>query len=126
MNSVAGVILSRRSSQHVERGFGHVCVRVFVRFVRSIKDAFHRRDIDDVFVRCRDFLHQRFQASVQNERGDRVDELHLKQLDGRNIGEAQPPAVDLAKVDLLKIAVELPGRKELFPALRVSRREGDL
>ena len=52
--------------------------------------------------------HQRLQPRVEHERGDGVDELGLEELDGRHLGEQEPPRVAVAQVDLLQVLVEPP------------------
>ena len=52
--------------------------------------------------------HQRLQPGVEHERRHGVDELRLEQLDGRHLGEQEPPRVPVAEVDLLQVLVELP------------------
>ena len=37
---------------------------------------------------------------------DGVDELHFEQLDGRHLGQQQPPGVAPAQIDLLQILIE--------------------
>ena len=51
--------------------------------------------------------HQRLQPRVEHERRHGVDELRLEQLDGRDLGEQEPPRVPVAEVDLLQVLVEV-------------------
>lgn len=126
VDAVASVILGGRSRQHVEGGFGHVGVRVFVRLEGSVKNPLHRGHVDDVLVAGFDSLHQRFESGIENERSDRVDELNFEQFHRRDIRQAQPPTVDCPEVNLLQIAVEFPGRKEFLSVLRVSGSQWNL
>ena len=66
--------------------------------------------------------HQRFQPRVEDERRDRVDELHLEHLDGRDLIEQQPPGVAAAQIDLLQILIEPACREQRRPATRALRR----
>ena len=102
-----GVVVGRRGARHhVQRGLGHVRVRVRVVLKLPVELPLHRRDVDDVLVALRRAQHQRLEARVEHERRDGVDELHLEQLDRRHLGEQQPPRVALAQVDLLQVLVE--------------------
>ena len=52
--------------------------------------------------------HERFQTRVEDERRDRVDQLHFQQLHRRNFRQKQPPRIASAKIDLLQILIEPP------------------
>ena len=110
VDAVACVVGRGGARHHVQRGLRHVRVRVPGRLEPPVELPLDRRHVDDVLVALGRAQHQRLQARVQHERRDRVDELHLEQLDRRDLGEQQAPRVALAQVDLLQILVE--------PALR--------
>jgi hypothetical protein len=65
--------------------------------------------------------HQRLQAGVEHEGRDRVDQLHLEQLD-RATSAGQAPAVAPAQVDLLQVLVELAFGKDALRAQQVLGR----
>ena len=72
----------------------------------AVELPFHRRHVDDVLVALRRAQHQRLEARVDDERRDRVHELHLEQLHRRHLGHQQPPGVAAAQIDLLQILIE--------------------
>ena len=97
-----GVVVGRRGARHhVQRGLGHVRVRVPRGLEVPVELALDGRDVDDVLVAARRAEHERLQAGVEDERRDRVHELRLEQLDRRDLVEEEPPRVALAEVDLL-------------------------
>ena len=63
--------------------------------------------------------HQRLEPRVEQERRDRVDQLHLEHLDRRHVGEQHPPRVPVAQIDLLQILIELAGGEELGARLQL-------
>jgi len=73
---------------------GHVRVRVLVGLEASIKLPLHRGHVDDVLVEGALPQHEGLQAAVQDERGDRVDELNFQKLHRSHFLERQAPAVD--------------------------------
>jgi hypothetical protein len=79
-----------------------------------------------VFVEGALPAHQRTELCVQYEGCDRVNELHLQELDGFYLVERQAPAVHAASIDLLQVRVEPPRGKELFARLEVLGHERDL
>ena len=89
-----GVVVGRRGARHhVQRGLGHVRVRVPGRLEAAVELALHRRHVDDVLVALGRAQHQRLEPGVEHERRDGVDELRLEQLDRRHLGQHQPPRV---------------------------------
>jgi hypothetical protein len=62
--------------------------------------------LTDVLVALGVRQEQRLQARVQDERRDRVHELHLEELDRGHVGEQHAPRVAVAEVDLLQVLVE--------------------
>ena len=78
----------------------------------AVELPFDGRDVDDVLVALGCRQHQRLEPRVEQERGDRVDELRLEQLDRRDLREQEPPRVPLAQIDLLEIGVERAGGEE--------------
>ena len=113
VDAVGLVVGGRRARHHVERRLRHVRVRMPRRLEVAVELPLHRRHVDDVLVALRRAQHQRLEARVEDERRDRVDQLHLEQLDRRHLGQQQPPRVALAQIDLLQILIEPPFGKEL-------------
>ena len=60
-----------------------------------------RAHVHDVLVAPDRCDQQRLEPSVQDVRRDRVHEVHLERLGRLDLVQPKPPAVDLAKVDLL-------------------------
>ena len=123
-----GVVVGRRGAgHHVERGLGHVGVRVLSGLEAPVELALDRRHVDDVLVALGRSRHERLEPRVEHERGDRVDQLGLEQLDRRHLREGQPPRVPPAQVHLLQILVEHAARGTGGPRLprrRPARRPG--
>ena len=57
--------------------------------------------------------HQRLEPRVQHERRDRVDELHLEQLDGADLGERRRQLLRSRRSTCCRSCVELAAGKEL-------------
>ena len=122
-----GVVVGRRGPRHhVEGGLGHVGVRVPGGLEAPVELALHRRHVDDVLVALGRAQHQRLEPGVEDERGDGVDELGLEQLDGRHLGERQPPGVPAAQVDLLQVLVEPAAGEEVAAVLLLLGQQPDL
>ena len=126
VDPVLRVVRGRGAGHHVERGFRHVRMGVLVGLEPSIKLPLHRRHVDDVLVEGALPQHERLQSAVQDEGGDCVHELNLEELDRPHFVQRQTPAVDPSQVDLLLIGVEPTVRVEMWPELRVLRRQEDL
>ena len=116
VDAVVVVVGRGGARHHVERRLGHVRVRMARGLARPVELPFDSRDIDDVLVASGRPQHQRLQPRIDDERRDGVDELHLQQLDGRHVGEEQPPRVPSAQVDLLQILIEPPFGKQIAAA----------
>ena len=112
---------ARRARHHVERGLGHVGVRVLRGLEPPVELPLDRRHVDDVLVALGRAQHQRLEPRVEHERRDRVHQLGLEQLDRRHLGEHEPPRVPVAQVDLLQVLVE-PTRGEQVAAAATPRR----
>ena len=59
--------------------------------------------------------HQRLEPRVDDERRDRIDQLHFQQFHRRNFGQQQAPGIAAAQIHLLQILIEVAGRKQLLP-----------
>ena len=72
--------------------------------------------------------HQGLEPGREDEGGDRVDELHLEQLDRGHLGEREAPAIVGAQVDLLLVGVERAAWEEVDAAGegQILRGEGGL
>ena len=68
VNPILHVINSRGSCEHVQRGLGHVGMRMRVPFEGSVKHSLHGRYVHDVFVSMRTAKHEWFQSGIQNKR----------------------------------------------------------
>ena len=122
-----GLVVGRRGpGHHVERGLGHVRVRVPGRLEPAVELALDGGHVDDVLVALGRPQHQRLQAGVQHERRNGVDELHLQQLHRRHLGQQQAPRVPLAEIDLLQILVEASLREEVILRIEVLGQERHL
>ncbi len=96
VDAVAMVIGGRGARHHVERGLGHIGVRVPGGLEVAIELALHRRHVDDVPVAaCVGTFgiaqHQRLEPRVDQERRDRVDQLNFEQLHRRHLVHQQAP-----------------------------------
>ena len=118
VNAVHLVIRRRGARHHVQSRLRHVRVRMPRGLVLAVKLPFHRRDVHDVLVALGRAQHERFQPRVQNERRNRVHQLHFQQFHGRHFRHGQPPRIALAQIHLLQILVKLALREE-----RLLRRE---
>ena len=120
------VVGRRRARHHVERRLRHVRVRMPGRLEIPVELPFHRRDVDDVLVALRRAEHERLQTCVEDERGDRVDEMHFEQFHRRDLVQQQTPGVAAAQIDLLQVLIELTAREEIHLAGRVLRQQRHL
>ncbi len=121
------LVVSRGGARHhVERGLGHVRVRMPRGLEALVELPFHRRDVDDVLVAIRRAQHERLQARVQHERRDRVHELDLEQLHRGHLGEEQAPRVPAAQIDLLQVLVEASQREQIALRPQFLRQQRDL
>ena len=116
VDAVGVIIGGRGARHHVERGLGHVGVRMARGLEVAVELPFHRRHVDDVLVALRRAQHQRLQPRVDDERRDRVDQLHFQQLDRRHLGQQQPPGIAAAQIDLLQILIEPAFGKQIASA----------
>ena len=126
VDAVVVIVGGRRARHHVQRRLRHVRVRMPRRLEFPVELPFHRRHVDDVLVALRCSQHERLQARVENERRNRVDEVHFQQFDGRHFRQQQPPRVAFAQVDLLQIRIELPFRKQVLLSRQLLGQQPDL
>ena len=70
--------------------------------------------------------HEGFEAGVEDEGGDGVDELDFEEFDGGDFVEEEAPGVSAAEVDLLEVLVEATFGEEVFLAEEFFGEEGDL
>ena len=87
--------------------------------VVAIELALHRTHIDDVLVASGSAQHQRLQPRIENVGRDGIDELHLEQLRRLDLVQPQPPAVDLAQIDLLPILIVTAAGEQRLAAAKV-------
>ena len=80
---------------------------------------FHRRHVDDVLVAPGSAEHQRLEPRVDDERCDRVDQLHFQELHRRHFVQQQAPRVAAAQIDLLQVPIELSAREQIHVSRRV-------
>ena len=103
--------------EHVERGLGHVGVRVAGALVAAGELALHRRHVDDVGAARRRRGQRGAQPADQDERRGLVAELDLEQLDRVDLVDDLAPAV-------VRRAGRAPGRRRRSPC-RWRSRSGD-
>ena len=85
------VVGRRRARHHVERGLGHVGVRMPSRLGFAVELAFDGRDIDNMFVAFTGAEHQWFEPRVEDEGRRGINQMDFQQLDGGDFGEGKPP-----------------------------------
>ena len=86
-------LLRAGAGEHVQRGLGHVRVRVARALVAAAELALHRRDVDDVGAARGRRRHRGAQPADQDERRGLVAELDLEQLDRVDLVDDLAPAV---------------------------------
>ena len=91
VDAVELVVGGRRARHHVERRLGHVGVRVTRCLELAVELAFHRRHVHNVLVAIRRAQHERLEPRIQQERRNRVHQLHLQQLHARHFMHEQAP-----------------------------------
>ena len=126
VNSVLAVVRRRGARHHVERGLGHVRVRMARRLVVAVELSFHGRHVHDVLVTIRRAPHERLETRVDQERCNRVHQLHFQKLHTRHFIEQQAPRIPLAQIDLLQVLIELARREKLMRHQHVVKHEGHL
>ena len=85
-----------RPRQHVQRGFGHVCVRVFAALAHPAKLTFHGRNIHNKLPRAGRALQERGQPGYEEEWGDRVDGEGLEKFGEGNLLQTERPRVGMS------------------------------
>ena len=106
VDAVLLVVGGGGAGHHVERGLGHVGVRVAGRLEVAVELALHRGHVDDVLGPAGRAQHERLEPGIEDERRHRVHQVHLEQLDRGHVGHQHPPRVPLAQVQLLAVLVE--------------------
>ena len=123
VDAVGVVLRGAGARHHVERGLRHVRVRVLRRLEPPVELPFDGRHVHHVLVALGRPEHERLESCVQHERRDRVDQLGLEELDGRYLGEHQPPRVPVAQVDLLQVLVETALGEQVVLRMRLARQQ---
>ncbi len=97
-DAVVEHLLGARAGEHVQCGLGHVGVGVARALVGAAELALHRRDVHHVLPPSRGRRHRRTQPRDEDERRDRVAQLHLEQLDGIDLAHRLDPAVGVRQI----------------------------
>ena len=99
-------------------------MRVLIGLRPPVELPLHRGDVDDVLIPRGDLPHEGFQPRIEDIGGDRINQVHLEQLNRGDLLQGEPPAVLLAQIDLLKIRVQRSFGKHLQAVLLVSFKQG--
>jgi hypothetical protein len=126
VDAVVMVVGGRRARHHVERGLGHVGVRMARGLEPPVELPFDSRHVDDVLVAPWRPQHQRLEPGIEHEGRHRIDQVHLEQLHRGHLGQEQPPRVAVAQVHLLEILVELPLGEQRLLRLALVGQQRDL
>ena len=106
--------------KHVQRGLGHVGVRVPVGLHVTGELAFHGRYIDNMFLSVFSQFHHGRELIAEDKRSDGAYELELDEFRGRDFAQTKTPAIVLPQVHLLKVCVQDPAGN-IFSGAKVGR-----
>lgn len=126
VDAIGIVVGGGGAGHHIQRGFGHVGMGMAGGFADAVELAFDGGNVDDVFVALGGSEHEWFEAGVEDEWGDGVDQMHLKEFDGRDFRHEETPGVAATEVDLLEILIEAAGGEEMILGGEFFRQQRNL
>ena len=106
VDTVAHVVRGGGPRHHVERGLGHVRVRVLVGLEATVELPLHRRDVDDVLVALGRARASGLSRALSTNGATALTSCTSSSSTVGTSDERHAPRVDVAQVDLLQIGVE--------------------